>query len=128
MLSEKLLELRKEAGLTQEDVALSIDVSRQTISNWENGTSVPTIAKTQLLLGLYGKSLNDIETGADNDQSLLGEWIGVLCFIKTRSAEYDRAKIIEVAGDWAALEVFNRKGSEFIIYNLENILGLRRLD
>ncbi len=38
-LGERLRKARQEAGLTQEDLAKRLDVSRQTISSWENGIS-----------------------------------------------------------------------------------------
>ena len=40
-LSEKLYELRKEKKLSQEELAEKLNVARQTISKWENGTTVP---------------------------------------------------------------------------------------
>lgn len=40
-LSDKLIELRKEKGWSQEDFAEKLDVSRQAISRWENGTALP---------------------------------------------------------------------------------------
>lgn len=40
-LSDKLTELRKEKGWSQEDFAEKLDVSRQAISRWENGTALP---------------------------------------------------------------------------------------
>lgn len=40
-LSDKLIELRKEKGWSQEDFAERLDVSRQAISRWENGTALP---------------------------------------------------------------------------------------
>ena len=127
MLSEKLLKLRKESGLTQEEVADAIDVTRQTISNWENGTSVPSIAKTQLLLSLYGKSLNDIESGPSSGLSLLSEWIGIPCSIQTVGFQYSNAMICEVDGNWATIKAIEGKKEDYIIYNAENIIGLRRL-
>lgn len=41
MLQENLLYLRKQKGLSQEDLAMSLHVVRQTISKWEKGLSVP---------------------------------------------------------------------------------------
>lgn len=41
MLSEKLYMLRKRSGLSQEQLAERLDVSRQAISKWESGTSIP---------------------------------------------------------------------------------------
>ena len=40
-LSDKLIELRKGKGWSQEDFAEKLDVSRQAISRWENGTALP---------------------------------------------------------------------------------------
>ena len=40
-LSEKLIVLRKERGWSQEDFAEKLEVSRQAISRWENGTTLP---------------------------------------------------------------------------------------
>lgn len=40
-LSDKLIELRKEKGWSQEDFAEKLEVSRQAISRWENGTALP---------------------------------------------------------------------------------------
>ncbi len=42
-IKKKLKDARANAGLTQEQVAEKIMVSRQTISNWENGKSLPDI-------------------------------------------------------------------------------------
>ena len=39
--AEKLLQLRKREGYSQEELANKLDVSRQDISRWEMGTAVP---------------------------------------------------------------------------------------
>lgn len=41
MLNENIKNLRKAKGLSQEDLALRLNVVRQTVSKWENGLSVP---------------------------------------------------------------------------------------
>lgn len=40
-LSEKIVELRKSNGMSQEALAEKLNVSRQAISRWENGTAMP---------------------------------------------------------------------------------------
>ena len=45
MLSEKLYKLRKESGLSQEQLAEQLKVSRQAISKWESGNAVPESEK-----------------------------------------------------------------------------------
>ena len=49
MLSENIKTIRKAKGLTQEELALKLNVVRQTISKWEKGQSVPD---SELLLAL----------------------------------------------------------------------------
>ena len=44
-LAEKLFELRKEKGWSQEKLAEQINVSRQSISKWESGQVLPEIEK-----------------------------------------------------------------------------------
>ena len=41
MLNENIKKLRQEKGLSQEELAIKLNVVRQTISKWENGLSVP---------------------------------------------------------------------------------------
>ena len=40
-LADKLIELRKQKGWSQEEFAEKLDVSRQAISRWENDTALP---------------------------------------------------------------------------------------
>lgn len=42
--SEKLLALRRDAGLSQEKLAEALNVSRQAVSRWEQGTAMPDAA------------------------------------------------------------------------------------
>ena len=41
MLNENIKKLRKSKGLSQEELAIKLNVVRQTVSKWENGLSVP---------------------------------------------------------------------------------------
>ena len=51
-LSEKLQELRKEKGLTQEELAEALFVSRTAISKWESGRGVPNIESLKAMVYL----------------------------------------------------------------------------
>ena len=44
-LCEKLYELRRAAGLSQEELAERLSVSRQAVSKWENGAAQPELSK-----------------------------------------------------------------------------------
>ena len=53
-ISEKILNLRKDRGLSQEAFAEMLGVSRQSVSRWESGAAVPDIDKILLLSELFG--------------------------------------------------------------------------
>lgn len=52
-IGKKLYELRKQAGLSQETLAEKLQVSRQTVSKWENDLSSPDLTKANALCELY---------------------------------------------------------------------------
>ena len=61
-LGNKLYELRKKKNLTQEDLALLLDVSDKAVSKWENGTAHPTIMNLKKLSEIFDVSLDELIT------------------------------------------------------------------
>ena len=59
-LGNHLFEARKKGGLSQEEVAEKLGVSRQTISKWETGETLPDIRQSKRLALLYGLSLDEL--------------------------------------------------------------------
>ena len=55
-----LLNLRNQNGLSQDELAQSVYVTRQAVSRWENGETVPSIETLKLLSKLYGVSINTL--------------------------------------------------------------------
>ena len=75
MLSEKLYKLRKNSGLSQEQLAEKINVSRQAISKWESGTAVPESEKLVTISNYFGVSVDYLlkdeeEKGIGTDSSV----------------------------------------------------------
>lgn len=60
MIKDKLLALRKRSGMSQQEVAVVIGVTRQTVSNWEQGQGAPSLDKAAELARLYGVTLDDL--------------------------------------------------------------------
>ncbi|MBP5242684.1 MAG: helix-turn-helix transcriptional regulator [Clostridia bacterium] len=60
MFYEKLIELRKKAGLSQEELGDKIGVSRQAVSRWELGTTTPELDKLLLLSEVFNCSLDEL--------------------------------------------------------------------
>ena len=63
-LKEKLAELRSRRGLSQQDVAEALDVSRQAVSRWETGAAVPGRDSLLALSRLFGVSVEELVSPA----------------------------------------------------------------
>ena len=59
-IGENLFQARKEAGLSQEQVAEKLGVSRQTISKWETNETIPDIFQAKKLAVIYDVSLDKL--------------------------------------------------------------------
>lgn len=64
-IGQKLQSARKAKKLTQEEIANQLQVSRQTISNWENNKSYPDILSLIALSDLYQATLDSLVKGDD---------------------------------------------------------------
>lgn len=62
-IGKRLKDARIESGYTQEQVAEQLDVSRQTISSWENGRTFPDIVSVVSLSDIYDVSLDVLVKG-----------------------------------------------------------------
>ncbi len=58
--NEKLISLRRAKGLSQEQLANLIDVSRQAVSKWETAESQPDLAKLILISNIFEVSLDEL--------------------------------------------------------------------
>jgi transcriptional regulator with XRE-family HTH domain len=58
--NNKLYELRKQKGLSQEELANRLNVSRQTVSKWEVGESSPDMEKLVAISELFDISLDEL--------------------------------------------------------------------
>ncbi|MBE5817245.1 MAG: helix-turn-helix transcriptional regulator [Clostridiales bacterium] len=67
-IGKKLKEARENAGLTQDQVAEAIMVSRQTVSNWENSKSLPDIISILKFSDLYKISVDELLKSDKNVQ------------------------------------------------------------
>lgn len=93
-IGSKLRQARQRTGMTQEQVAREIHVSRQTISNWETGKSLPDVLSVIALSDLYLVSLDELlkgdanmlhhieeSTNAVKSRQRLGKWMETLSFL-----------------------------------------------
>lgn len=111
-LNERLFELRRRAGLSQEELAAKIGVSRQAVGKWENGTSVPELEKLLTLSELYGVTVGELigaETPPERQGTALGQTpdAGELEELLRGLGEQQRAAELKARGQrrylWCAL-------------------------
>jgi len=67
LLSEKLYNLRKNSGLSQEKPAEQLNVSRQAISKWESGTAIPESEKLVAISNYFGVSVDYLLKDTESD-------------------------------------------------------------
>lgn len=63
--NNKLYELRKQKGFSQEELAHRLNVSRQTVSKWEIGESAPDMEKLVAISELFEVSLDELVKGEE---------------------------------------------------------------
>lgn len=63
MIHDKLALLRRRSGMSQQEVAATIGVTRQTVSNWESGRGLPDISLIESLAAALGVSVAELLTG-----------------------------------------------------------------
>lgn len=59
-IETKIYELRKKAGFSQEELGFKLNVTRQTVSKWETGQSLPEIDKVNGLCDLFKISADEL--------------------------------------------------------------------
>lgn len=103
ILADKILELRRSNNLSQEELAEKLDVSRQSISKWESGTSIPDLNKIIKLSEIFGVSTDylikdDDESAAPTiDKSSRGKSVSIEEATSFMDAIYQTAGKIALA-------------------------------
>ena len=72
MFADNLIALRKLHNMSQEELAEQINVSRQTLSKYETGESVPDIEKCRALAKVFDVSIDDLVNYEMKDTDNLG--------------------------------------------------------
>lgn len=84
-INEKILLLRKKEGLSQEGLAEKLNVTRQTVSNWELGQTTPDIQQAKNISKIFKISLDDLTDNKlefelkENSNNILQNLIGKEC-------------------------------------------------
>lgn len=69
-LGERLFNYRRKKGLSQEDVASKLNVTRQTISKWETDQTLPDIDKIESICELFDITTDELLKGKKNETNI----------------------------------------------------------
>ena len=72
MFKDNLISMRKIHGYSQDELADKIGVSRQTLSKYETGESLPDIERCRLLADVFGVTMDDLVNYDKSDSANLG--------------------------------------------------------
>ncbi len=105
--ADRLIELRKDNGMSQEELAQRIGLSRQAVSKWERAESSPDIGNLVALAEIYGLTIDDIVKGTsavspETDEEASSEAEAVAEEVGEEDAEeaveevaYDETEVLE---------------------------------
>ena len=72
-LGEKIKEARKQCGLSQEQLAEKMSVSRSAIAKWENGLGLPNDESLKLLADYFGITIDELIPNKSNEEILVSK-------------------------------------------------------
>lgn len=97
-LGTRIRALRKERGLTQEALAQALEVSRQAVTKWEDGSSLPSTANLFALSGFFGVPLAEL-TGTPEGAASLPNAASI-----SKKQRRIHAKVLKI-GAWVLLAI-----------------------
>ena len=71
MIAMNLKYFRKKEGLSQEELAEKIEVSRQSVAKWESGETLPDIVKCRELANLFGTTIDNLINYSFEEEKLV---------------------------------------------------------
>ena len=144
LLQEKISIIRKMNNLTQEAFAEELMVSRQAISKWENGTSVPDMQMLLRIADYYNMTLdqlvrdefdlpmpqyidNNFEESADFNQVkpdfCIKNYLGKICDVSMNSFRYSVLRNVQIVGIVGSMVCFVKK-NRYGYFNKNKTVGI----
>lgn len=126
-LSDRIQNLRKTRGLSQEELAEALGVSRQAVSKWESGQSSPDLDKIVQLSEYFGVSTDHLLKGTELSDAN-GEALNTAFIINAVATAFDLLSIVLSAFTWYETQEAGAliAGFVFIIFGLMlHVIGSR---
>ena len=139
MLKENIKSIRKSKGLSQEELAIKLNVVRQTISKWELGETSPDIKQAKELSKIFKISLdelvdNNLDIACKNNltDNVFSNLIGKTCHLNVSETLYDfylnhdkPVKILEVNNDFIKIEYNYQKEKHTKLIDIDLIISIK---
>lgn len=142
LLNEKIAIIRKMNNMSQEDFADELGVSRQAVSKWETGSSVPDVQMLLRIADFYNLTLDqlvrdefDLPMTQCDEQKLLNEeppnttefdirqYQGKVCDVSMNSFRYSVLRNIKIVGMYKNMVCFEKK-NKYGYFNKNKVLGI----
>ena len=89
ILADKIIELRKKNGWSQEQLAQKLNVTRQSISKWEGAQSVPDLQKIILLSEIFGVTTDYLIKDEIEEEEFLNEDVDLKVRVEILSQRFN---------------------------------------
>ena len=142
LLNEKIAIIRKMNNLTQEAFAEELNVSRQAVSKWESGASVPDVQLLIRIADFYNLTLDQLvrddfdlpispadekklldEEKSDGDKFNIEAYLGKICDVSMNSFRYSVIRNVKIVGMYKNLVCFEKNG-RYGFFNKDKSLGI----
>lgn len=138
ILGDKLLNLRRIKKYSQEQLALKMDVSRQTISNWESNLSSPDLNQALKLCSLFNVDIKElvdenteVSTKRRSTNKIISKLIGKESYIITSELveEYNcLCTVLEIDNEWVKIEYKKGKRTVTSLINIDDIASFKIIE
>lgn len=141
LLNEKITIIRKMNNLTQEGFAEELGVSRQAVSKWKNGTSVPDVQLLLRIADFYNLTLDQLvrddfdlpissldekkiaDDLLDKSNVSIDDYLGKICDVSMNSFRHSVIRNIKIVGSYKNLICFEKNG-RYGFFNKNKSLGI----
>ncbi len=136
-LGEKITQLRKKQNLTAEKLSKNLQITRQTLFNWENDITNPDINQAKQIASYFNISLDDLTNNQlkinCNKKNILTNLIGKKCYIAVETDDYNElydtlCTIIETNQDWMKISYKEKKQTVEKLIDIDLISAIKIIE